>query len=69
MARCRHDYGLRTSLVKEVKGQMSIVTILPDILAQSRAFISGLHWAEMSGKTVTIDICSLTSLGSDVLNP
>jgi len=27
VARCRHDYGLRTSLAKEVKGQMSIVTV------------------------------------------
>ena len=27
VARCRHDYGLRTSLAEEVKGQMSIVTV------------------------------------------
>ena len=27
VARCRHDYGLRTSLAKEVKGQMSIVAV------------------------------------------
>ena len=26
VARCRHDYGLRISLAKEVEGQMSIVT-------------------------------------------
>ena len=41
VARCRHNYGLRTSLAKEVKAQMSIVTSLPDVWAQSRAFISG----------------------------
>ena len=41
VARCKHDYGLRTSLAKELEGQMSIVTQLPDISAQSRAFISG----------------------------
>ena len=41
VARCRHDYGLRTSLAKEVKGQISIVTVVLDISAQSRAFISG----------------------------
>ena len=35
------DYGLRISLAKEIKGQMLIVTQLPDISAQSRAFISG----------------------------
>ena len=34
------DYELRTSLAKEVKGQMSIVTQLPDVAAQSRAFSS-----------------------------
>ena len=34
------DYELRTSLAKEVKGQMSIVTQLPDVSAQSRAFSS-----------------------------
>ena len=38
MARCTHDYG--TSLAKEVEGQMSIVTQLPDVSAQSRVFIS-----------------------------
>ena len=27
VARCRHDYGLRTLLAEEVKGQMSIVTV------------------------------------------
>ena len=27
VARCRHDYGLRTSLAEEIKGQMSIVTV------------------------------------------
>ena len=26
VARCGHDYGLRTSLAKEVEAQMSIVT-------------------------------------------
>ena len=26
VARCRYDYGLRTSLAKEVEGQMSIIT-------------------------------------------
>ena len=31
---------MRTSLAKEVEGQVSIVTQLPDVLAQSRAFIS-----------------------------
>ena len=41
VARCRHDYGLRTLLAKEVEGQMSIVTQLPDVSAQSGAFISG----------------------------
>ena len=25
VSRCRHDYGLRTSLAKEIKGQISIV--------------------------------------------
>ena len=34
VARCRHDYGLRTSLAKEVKGQMLIVTVLPHVSAQ-----------------------------------
>ena len=38
---CISDYGLRTSLAKEVEGEMSIVTQLPDVSAQSRAFISG----------------------------
>ena len=41
VARCRHDWSLRTSLAKESEGQMSIVSKLPDVLAQSRAFISG----------------------------
>ena len=36
-----NDYGLRISLAKEVERQMSIVTQLPDVSAQSRAFISG----------------------------
>ena len=27
VARCRHDYRLRTSLAEEIKGQMSIVTV------------------------------------------
>ena len=36
-----YGYGLRTALPKEVEGQMSTVTILPDGSAQSRAFISG----------------------------
>ena len=27
VARCRHDYGLRTSLAKEIKEQTSIVTV------------------------------------------
>ena len=39
------DYGLRTSLAKEVEGQMLIVTQLPDVSAQSRAFISGRYMA------------------------
>ena len=30
--------------------------------------MKALEWAEMSGKTVTIDICFLTSLASAVLN-
>ena len=64
VARCRHDYGLRTSLAKEVKGQMLIVTVLPDL-----QLMKALDWAETSGKTVTIDICPLTSLASEVLNP
>ena len=34
-------FGLRTSLAKDVEGDMSIVTVLPDVSAQSRAFISG----------------------------
>ena len=37
VARCRHDYGLRSSLALEVKGQMSIVTVLPDVSAQSKS--------------------------------
>ena len=43
MARCRHNYihGSRTSLAKEVEGQVSIVACLPDVSAQSRAFLSG----------------------------
>ena len=40
VARCRDDWRLRTSLAKEIEGQMSIVTKLPDVLALSRAFIS-----------------------------
>ena len=36
-----NDYGLRISLAKEVERQMSIVTQLPNVAAQSRAFISG----------------------------
>ena len=57
---------------------MSIVTKLPDVLAQSRAFISGrdhlplmkaLDWAETSGNFVTIDICPSIYLASEVLNP
>ena len=35
VARCRHDYGLWAALAKELKGQMLIVTVLPDVLAQS----------------------------------
>ena len=35
------DYEFRTSLAKEVEGQMSIVTQLSDVSAQSKAFISG----------------------------
>ena len=38
---CISDYGLRTSLAEEVEGEMSIVTQLPDVSAQSRSFISG----------------------------
>ena len=30
--------------------------------------MKALDWAETSGKTVTIDICPLTSLASEVLN-
>ena len=41
LCRCRLDYGLRISLDKKVEGHMSIVTQLPDVLAQFRAFISG----------------------------
>ena len=63
------DYGLRTSLPKEVKEQMLIVTVLPDISAQWRPLMKALDWAKMSGKIVTIDICPLTSLASEVLNP
>ena len=32
VARCRHDYGLRTSVAKEVKGQMLIVTVFYQIV-------------------------------------
>ena len=39
VARCRHDYGLRSSLAKEVKGQMSIVTVF----YQTFRPIEGLH--------------------------
>ena len=35
------DWNFRTSLAKAIEGQRSIVTKLPDVLAQSRAFISG----------------------------
>ena len=31
--------------------------------------MKALDWAEASGKTVTIDICPLTSRTSEVLNP
>ena len=41
VAWCRHDLGLRNSLAKEIEEQMSIVTQLPDVSAQSRAFING----------------------------
>ena len=40
VARCSHDWRLRPSLAKEIEGQMSIVTKLPNVSAQSRAFIS-----------------------------
>ena len=40
---CAYDYGLRTLQAKEIEGQMSIVTQLPDVLAQSRAFINMVH--------------------------
>ena len=83
VARCRDDWRLRTSLAKEIEGQMLIVTKLSDVLAQSRAAISGpnlgpssvvdllmkaLDWAETSGNFVTIDIYPLISLASEVLN-
>ena len=35
VARCTHDWRLRNSLAKEIEGQMSIVTKLPDVLTQS----------------------------------
>ena len=67
VARCRHDYGLWATLAKELKGQMSIVTVLPDFWP-NLPLMKALDWAETSGKTVTIDICPLTSLASAVLN-
>ena len=54
------DYGFRTSLAKEVEGQMSIVTQLPNVSAQSRAFISG-----RLGEGVAFGF----SLASESLNP
>ena len=58
---------------------MSIVTKLPNVSAQSRAFISGrlphlplmkaLDWAETFGNFVTIDTCPSIYLSSEVLNP
>ena len=40
VARCRHDFELRTSLAEGVEGQI-LIDSLPDVLAQSRDFISG----------------------------
>ena len=34
------DYGLRNSVDKKVEGHISIVTQLPDVSAQFRAFVS-----------------------------
>ena len=53
MARCRHDLGLRTSLAKSIEGQMSIVTKLPGVSAQSRAFISGRSKSTWHGDLYT----------------
>ena len=41
VARCTHDWKLRTLLAAEIERQMSIVTKLPNVSAQSKAFISG----------------------------
>ena len=53
-------YGLRTSLAKEVEGQMSIVRVqLPDVSAQSRAFISGR--SKVHGMMITVQVAIYTT--------
>ena len=79
VARCRHDYELRTSLAKAVEGQMSIVVQLPDVSTLyicvykspctfDLPLMKALDWDETSGNCVTIDICPATSTASDVLS-
>ena len=46
------DWGLRTSLAKEIEGQMSTVTKLPNVSAQSRALISGRSKEYMAQKLI-----------------
>ena len=66
VSRCRHDYGLRTSLAKEIKGQISIVRLFtmqvfwPNLGPSSVVdhhvmyfdlpLMKALDWAKTSGK-------------------
>ena len=48
---------------------MSIVTKLPNVSASfDLPLMKALDWAEMFGNFVTIDICPLIYLASEVLN-
>ena len=49
VARCRHDYGLRTSLAEEIKGQMSIVTVFTIPLQQRAGMVYRISCGTCSG--------------------